>query len=169
VNHHYSLQDKVICILGAGGAAAGILAPLLEQAPRELVVCNRTLERAQILCERFNHSACAPQALSFSALNAFAENHPIDWIINATPATAESTVLPLLPHVVKNARIYELTYSKNGKTTPFAAWARQHGAIETIDGLGMLVEQAAEGFAIWHPGKHPVTQDIIAQLQKDPT
>lgn len=150
-----SLRDKTICILGAGGAAAGILGSLLAEEPQRIFLCNRTLSRAQKLCARFDNPKV--QVLDFQELSHHATVAPFDWIIKATP----TCVIP--PHVVKNTWTYDLAYPRigQGAHTKFVEWSLAQGALGSMDGIGMLVEQAAESFALWHPGKSPQTSPVI--------
>ena len=162
-NHGYSLKDKVICILGAGGAAAGIIASLEAHLPKEIIICNRTLERAHELQKRFSSLTVTPKILNFKELD-----FPVDWIINTTPLNAFESLSTLNPIVVKNTFVYEITYSKDGKPLPFTTWALDNEAKKVFDGLGMLVEQAAESFSKWFEIDTPETKSVIKQLRNKP-
>lgn len=163
INHQLSLKNKNICIFGAGGAAAGIIGEIIAQAPKNIFICNRTIHRAVALQERFKELSEKLQVINVEAFNAFSQ-YSIDWFINATPSDPSRTLLPLDPKFFKNTLIYELSYPKKGKKTAFAEWAVQQGAKQVFDGIGMLVEQAAESFFVW-TGKFPHTQAVIANLQ----
>jgi shikimate dehydrogenase len=152
-NLHCMLAGKRILLLGAGGAARGVIEPLLEQKPSALVMANRTVSRAQELAELFGHSV---SACSFDAVDT-----PFDLVINATAASLAGERPPLSPCVfTPDTLAYDLMY---GRDTPFLAFARTHGAA-TADGLGMLVEQAAEAFYLWR-GVRPDTAPVIAALR----
>jgi shikimate dehydrogenase len=152
-NLHCMLAGKRILLLGAGGAARGVIEPLLEQKPSALVMANRTVSRAQELAELFGHGV---SACSFDAVDT-----PFDLVINATAASLTGERPPLSPCVfTPDTLAYDLMY---GRDTPFLAFARTHGAA-TADGLGMLVEQAAEAFYLWR-GVRPDTAPVIAALR----
>ena len=152
-NLHCALAGKRILLLGAGGAARGVIEPLLEQQPAEFVVANRTVSRAQELAELFDHGI---RAAGFDATDA-----PFDLVINATAASLAGELPPLSPRVfTADTLAYDMMY---GRDTPFLDFARTHGAA-TADGLGMLVEQAAEAFWLWR-GVRPDTAPVIAALR----
>lgn len=153
-NLHHTLQGKRILLLGAGGAAQGVLLPLINVKPASITIANRSLDKAQNMVEKFAHSMLS--ASSFEALSG-----SFDVIINATSTGLSDSVLPI-PYTVfsKNCLAYEMMY---GRETPFMAQARANGA-QVADGLGMLVEQAAEAFYIWR-GVRPQTAPVIAQLR----
>ncbi|MBI2792682.1 MAG: shikimate dehydrogenase [Gammaproteobacteria bacterium] len=153
------LQDKRILILGAGGATLGILGPLLEEHPQAIVIVNRTLKKAKALCDRsFLISAHSYESLNTSNLA------PFDIIINATSCSVHNMLPPLAARWIQGAFVMDLAYMKNQKT-PFQQWATVNGATQSHDGLGMLVEQAAIGFALWHH-KTPDTQDVLRKLRQ---
>jgi shikimate dehydrogenase len=153
-NLHHTLQGKRILLLGAGGAAQGVLLPLLSVKPASITIANRSLDKAQNMVEKFAHNMLS--ASSFEALSGL-----FDVIINATSTGLIDTALPI-PNTIfaKNCLAYEMMY---GLETPFMAQARANGA-QVADGLGMLVEQAAEAFYIWR-GVRPQTAPVIAQLR----
>ncbi|OJW58771.1 MAG: shikimate dehydrogenase [Thiobacillus sp. 65-1059] len=154
-NLHCTLASKRILLLGAGGAARGVIEPLLEQAPAALVIANRTVSRAQELAGLFGRGVAA---CGFDGLDT-----PFDLIINATAASLAGELPPLSPRVfAAGALAYDMMY---GRDTPFLGFARAHGAA-TADGLGMLVEQAAEAFYLWR-GVRPDTAPVIANLRQD--
>jgi shikimate dehydrogenase len=158
VNHGIELKDKRILILGAGGATRGILAPLLEQQPDCLIVANRTVEKALQLALEFNHSF---EGCGFDDLH----NQPFDLILNATSASL-SDELPPLPEnlLAENGVCYDLAYSN--KPTTFVRWGKLQNASQSLDGLGMLVEQAAEAFFLWR-GVRPDTKPVIDLLNAE--
>ena len=154
-NLNRSLAGKRILLLGAGGAARGVIEPLLEQQPAALVIANRTLGRAQELADLFGHGITA---CSFDAADA-----PFDIVINATAASLAGELPPLSSRIfTPNTLAYDMMY---GRDTPFLSFARTHGAA-TADGLGMLVEQAAEAFYVWRSVR-PDTAPVIAALRQD--
>lgn len=159
----FPLTGQRLLILGAGGAVRGVLAPLLAQQPALLIIANRTEDKAVQLAEAF--SRLGPiQAMGFSALH-----QPFDLIINGTssslsgerPAIAESCIQS------GHTRCYDMMYGK--EPTVFNQWATQLGAAQTLDGLGMLVEQAAEAFWLWRgvrPNTAPVRTELRRQLHE---
>lgn len=150
------LARKNILLLGAGGAARGAILPLLEQAPARIVVANRTIARALELEQRF--AAQGPIAASdFASLCM-----PFDVIINATSASLEQQVLPV-PATIFGARTFCYDMMYGAQPTVFMQLASRHGA-EVRDGLGMLVEQAAESFFLWR-GVRPATAPVLAELR----
>jgi shikimate dehydrogenase len=152
-NLHFSLAGKRILLLGAGGAARGVVGPLLDQQPAMLVIANRTVSRAQELAELFDQNV---RAGGFEAADT-----PFDLVINATAASLAGDLPPLSPRVfTPDTLAYDMMY---GRDTPFLDFARSHGA-HTADGLGMLVEQAAEAFSLWR-GLRPDTPPVIAMLR----
>jgi len=147
-----------ILILGAGGAARGVLAPLLALAPSEIVIANRTEARASTLAREFaplgNLIGCG---FDSALLTEF------DLIINATSASTEGGDSPVIPAtlVSKRTTCYDMAYSK--EKTPFVRWAESHGCARALQGWGMLVEQAAESFSVWR-GIRPETAPVLAAL-----
>lgn len=161
INQQQELTDKRILVVGAGGAVRGILQPFLEQDPAQIVIVNRTFEKAQLLAESFKEFG-AIEAKTFEELDG-----PFDLIINGTSASLAGE-LPPLPEVVVDAStcVYDMMYAK--ELTPFLKWAETLGAAKIIDGLGMLVEQAAVSFELWRgikPDSKQVLQDLREQLQ----
>ncbi len=157
-NNQGKLQAKKILILGAGGAVRGVLEPLLLQHPDSVTIANRTVEKAHKLQALFadlgNLRACAYDEL---------EDQAFDFIINGTSASLHGQLPALNDAVVgKKTWCYDMMYSK--EKTPFNRWAAQLGAEKTMDGLGMLVEQAAEAFYIWR-GIRPNTSPVIQQIK----
>lgn len=151
------LKAKRLLVLGAGGAVRGVLQPILAQLPRQVIIANRTLSKAQNLAALFNDLG-AIEALPLDQLKG-----PFDWIINGTSASL-SGELPLLPDglLTSNSRCYDMMYG--AQTTVFNAWALQQGAGQAHDGLGMLVEQAAQSFTLWR-GIRPPTATVLANLR----
>jgi shikimate dehydrogenase len=160
VNCATPLSGRRILVLGAGGAARGIVGPILEKGVAQLLVANRTVSKAKELMAMFTgHAEIA--ACGFDALT----SRRFDLVVNATAASLHGEVLPLPPDMfAENALAYDLMYGE--AATPFLQWARGHGAAKVRDGLGMLVEQAAESFFIWH-GRRPQTDTVLATLRGD--
>ncbi|GAB4355806.1 MAG: shikimate dehydrogenase [Methylohalobius crimeensis] len=153
------LSGRRLLVLGAGGAVRGILGPLLEQKPACLVIANRTVSRAQSLAARF--AALGPvSAAGFPGLQGLR----FDLILNATAAGLQGE-LPPLPDdlLVPDGDCYDLMYAD--KPTAFVRWGHDHGARLSVDGLGMLVEQAAEAFLVWR-GVRPRTAPVIRRLRR---
>jgi shikimate dehydrogenase len=159
------LSGKRILLVGAGGAAWGVLLPLLYEAPKRLVLSNRTIAKAeeavQILHSRFGEhisNSTGFIAKRFSDLI----DEEFDLIINAT-SSGLSDEMPDIPKTIfaPGALAYDMMY---GRETPFMKFARENGAAIVADGLGMLAEQAAESFYIWR-GVRPETAPVIAALR----
>lgn len=153
-------RGRDILIVGAGGATRGLLEPLLETGPARLVIANRTVRRAVDLVEAFQNlgpiSACGFDTLA---------GESFDVVINATSASLSGNLLPLAPENLNTGSVaYDLMY--DAEPTPFLEWARFAGAQLTADGLGMLVEQAAESFYIWR-GVHPATRPVIERVRRE--
>lgn len=159
INHQIPLAGKRILLLGAGGASRGVLAPLLEYQPAKIFIANRTAEKASHLADLFAHTGNDVNGGGFSDIQG-----QFDVIINATAASLQGEMPPLPDSVLAmNACCYDMMYSDTD--TVFIQWAKAHHAANTIDGLGMLVEQAAEAFFIWR-GVRPDTTSIITMLRK---
>ncbi len=158
-NHDVQLKDAKILLIGAGGAARGVLLPLLEKSPYSLTLSNRTLSKAEHLVSTF-HQYPTLNASSFANLN----NQSFDLIINSTSASLYGEH-PEIPESVIQAHtcIYDMVYS--AKITSSNQWAKERGARTLIDGLGMLVEQAAESFFLWRDCQ-PKTEAVIQQLRE---
>ena len=154
-----ALAGLRILILGAGGAARGVLDPLLAAGPELIVIANRTAQRAETLCESF--SPLGPvRAIAFEALPA----HSFELVINATSASLAGEVPPVDPRVLRaGAFCYDMMYG--ARPTVFVRWGEAAGAARSTDGIGMLVEQAAESFQRWR-GMRPDTAPVIAQLRE---
>jgi len=158
-NHQLDLKKKSILILGAGGSVKAILDPLLDQEPEKIIIANRTLSRAEDLVKKFSDKGCL-EASSFSGL----VNQRYDLVINGTSLSLKRELPPLPENIYNNnACCYDLMYSD--MPTIFMQWSLIQGAATVLDGLGMLVEQAAEAFNIWH-GVMPDTAAVIKSLRK---
>ena len=159
-NQRVTLAGRRILVLGAGGAARGIVGPLLASRPAELVIANRTKARADALVAQFK----SPSGVSTVAFEDLATLAPFDVLLNATSAGLKGEPPPFPGSIVGPESIaYDLVYS--AKDTPFVAWARENGAARALQGWGMLVEQAAESFFIWR-GVRPDTRPILQQLAR---
>ncbi|MGC2166777.1 MAG: shikimate dehydrogenase [Gallionella sp.] len=157
-NLRIPLKGKRILLMGAGGAAYGVLQPLLHQHPESLAIANRTLEKADALLKL--HVPCPETALSSST---YADiDRQFDVIINATSSGLTNEMPQLPPGIfAEGALAYDMMY---GRETPFLKFAREQNTPLISDGLGMLVEQAAEAFYIWR-GVRPRTAPVIASLR----
>jgi shikimate dehydrogenase len=156
-NHHVTIAGRRVLLLGAGGAARGVLAPLLGLKPSDLTIVNRNVLRARELAERFRDMGRL-RAIGYADL----DGEPYDIVINATAASLAGE-LPAVPPGIVNARsiCYDMAYGRD--ETPFVRWALQRGCVRAIMGLGMLVEQAAESFYLWR-GVRPDTASVLAAL-----
>jgi shikimate dehydrogenase len=158
-NHKTSIANKRILLVGAGGAARGVLQPLLDEKPTTLVIVNRTIDRAKNLAKDFSELGDV-HGTGFNELG----DQQFDLIINATAASLQGEVPPLPDTVcANNFWCYDMMYS--AEPTPFVLWGDQHGASKSVDGLGMLVEQAAESFFQWR-GIHPETAPVIQSIRE---
>lgn len=155
-NYCLALRGKRVLILGAGGATAGVLGPLLEQGVADLVIANRTPEKAKMLAQRF--AALGPCRTSdFNALSP-----GFDLVINATSSGLQGERPAITAELIANTFVYDLMYGDKARL--FLDWAKQHGAAGTADGMGMLVEQAAESFFLWR-GVRPQTAPVLAMMR----
>ena len=156
-NMGLTLSDKRVLILGAGGAVRGVLGPLLERDLREVVIANRTPERARKLAAEFEDMGVI-RACGFSEVR----GPPYDLIINATSASLQGD-MPQMPVglVGEESVCYDMAYGRGH--TPFTLWAKSLHAARTCKGWGMLVEQAAESFQLWR-GIRPDTKPVLQAL-----
>jgi shikimate dehydrogenase len=161
-NAGVSLAGRDVLLVGAGGAAAGVLGPLLLAGVRHITVANRTLEKAQALVQ--SHSSLATlQKSELLALTPQALEADFDVIINATATSLAGAGVPVAPRVLRPGSLaYDMMYGPAAQG--FLDWARQHGATPR-DGLGMLVEQAAEAFLLWR-GVRPPSAQVLRELQQ---
>ena len=152
-----ALRGARILLVGAGGAARGVIAPLLERRPAALVIANRTIDRARELAARFG-ALGGVEAVALDAIPAA----PFDLVVNATSASVRGEASSLPDGVfARGALAYDMAYGPAADA--FLSRARGHG-LRAADGLGMLVEQAAESFFLWR-GKRPATAPVIAELR----
>lgn len=158
VNNGVSLKDARILILGAGGAVRGVLEPILAESPKELVIANRTVSKAETLAELFPGEPVS--ACGFTEVSG-----RFDLVINGTSASLQGALPPLPSSIVDgDSCSYDMMYS--AEPTVFNQWALDQGAGRAIDGLGMLVEQAAEQFAIWRDVR-PDTASVLKLLRDE--
>lgn len=155
-NAGVSIAGRRVLLLGAGGAARGVVMPLLAARPAQLVIANRTVAKAEELARRFA-AAGNVSAAAFAALDG-----GFDIVVNATSASLDAE-LPDIPAAVfvRGGLAYDMMYGAS--PTPFMQFAARHGAA-TRDGLGMLVEQAAESFFVWR-GVRPAAMPVLAMLR----
>lgn len=157
-----NIEGKRVLLIGAGGAAEGVLHPLLQQQPALLIVTNRSLDKALRMVrnveERGEFRYVSVNAYAFEQL----QGHAFDIVVNATSAGLSDAELPLPPGIfAAGAMAYDMMY---GRVTPFMRYAHHNGASMVADGLGMLVEQAAEAFFLWRQVR-PDTAPVLAQLK----
>ena len=155
------LVGATVLLVGAGGAAAGVLGPLLRQQPRRIVVTNRTQARAEALAQRHSNPDLL-QKTELLALDGQALEGDFDVIINATASSLAGEGPPVPDHVLRPGSLaYDMMYGPAAQG--FLDWAQSHGAVPR-DGLGMLVEQAAEAFLLWR-GVRPDAARVLAELR----
>lgn len=158
-----SLENSRILLLGAGGASKGVVLPLLNQKPKSLTIANRTVSKAKAIVEQYTNQPLS--ACSFEEAN----EQVFDVIINATSAGLTGNGVPISEKLITiNSVCYDMTYGK--ELTPFLQKAQNLKANKVIDGLGMLVGQAAESFDIWRgvkPAVEPVLNELRASLNAE--
>ena len=167
VNHALDIQGLNILIIGAGGAVRGILEPLISHKPSSLHIVNRTLSNAQELAASFN-DLYKIDTSSFEQLadKILSNKTSFDLIINGSSASLSGELPPLPDNILMpGGCCYDMMYSDNA--TVFTAWALNQGASLALDGLGMLVEQAAESFRLWR-GVRPDTKAVFDMLRPSP-
>jgi shikimate dehydrogenase len=157
-NLAWDIADRRLLILGAGGAVRGVLEPLLRRQPAIVVIANRTVEKAQQLAREFGDLG----SLLGCGYDTLVGNQ-FDLVINGTSAGLSAELPPLPSHLLSdNGCCYDMTYG--AQPTPFMRWAAGQAAWAVADGLGMLVEQAAESFCLWR-GVRPDTRPVIERLR----
>lgn len=163
-NHAIKIKEKDILIIGAGGAVRGVLEALLEQQPTSLLITNRTQSKAEQLAQDFSDLARINNCqLTACGLDEIDEKN-FDIVINGTSASLKGDLPPLPTSIFKkNSCSYDMMYA--AQATPFMQWSSDHGAEKIYDGLGMLVEQAAESFLLWR-GVRPETRSVIQHVRK---
>ena len=154
----WPVSGKRVLVMGAGGAARGILMPLQEERPLMLFLANRTVSRAEALAREFP-KIVAGSYEDLASLGSF------DLVINATSGSLSGTVPPLPDDIfAPGARAYDLMYTPSGMTV-FLEWALSHGCCQVSDGLGMLVGQAGESFRLWR-GVSPDSERVLKALRE---
>lgn len=155
--HGVSLREAKVLILGAGGAVRGVILPLLAESPLQLDIANRTLSKAEALVDLFNDERL--RALNFSETS----KTTYDLIINATSASLSANLPDIPPETItSNSVCYDMVYGS--KPTRFLEWSKKQGAIVCIDGLGMLVGQAAASFMLWR-NVMPKSELVLSSLR----
>jgi len=161
-NLGWKITGKRVLVLGAGGAVRGVIAPLLAENPQRIVIANRTLSKAEELAQLFNSGKHAQESKVLRASSLQIHARPFDMVINATSASLDGEMLQLSPTILaSDACCYDMMYGK--ELTTFLQWAKQNGA-QVADGLGMLVEQAAESFYLWR-GVMPAAKPVMKLLR----
>jgi shikimate dehydrogenase len=159
INLRLVLAQRRILIIGAGGASRGVLAPLLMLKPSHILIANRTVQRAETLAADFSDLG-AVRAGGFDEIPL----DPFDIIINATSASLSGEIPAISRAAIGSSTVcYDMAYGKS--ETPFVHWALANGCARAVQGLGMLVEQAAESFQLWR-GIRPQTAPVLAALKK---
>ncbi len=163
-NLEFVLKDRRVLLMGAGGAARGVLFPLLQAGPSRLVIANRTVEKAAQLAQSVQHGAGGASAnvsaCGFDELT----GQRFDLVVNATSSSLTDELPPLPEDLfAPDALAYDMMYGKG--LTAFLAFAESRNVERLADGLGMLVEQAAESFLIWR-GVRPDTRPVMLALRK---
>ncbi len=161
-NYRVSLKGLRILVLGSGGAVRGVLGPILAEQPAALTIANRTVAKAEALVRLFARDA---GATVLTACGFDAPEQAFDLVINGTSASLQGDLPPVSANILNaDTVVYDMMYSL--QTTTFNQWALDHGACHVHDGLGMLVEQAAESFFVWR-GVRPETKPVIEELRTD--
>lgn len=156
-----AIAGRTLLLIGAGGASAGVLGPLVEAGARHIMVANRTVAKAQALVEQHAPLA-APRGCTLAACGLDEVPGRYDIVVNASASSLAGAAVPVPASVLaEGALAVDMMYGP--AAAPFLAWARAHGA-KARDGLGMLVEQAAESFALWR-GVRPPSAQVLAELR----
>lgn len=165
-NHGVEILNKRVLIIGAGGAVRGVLEAILEQQPASLLIANRTKQKAVQLADDFSNLDNIARNIKGCALDEVGDAQ-FDIIINGTSASLHGE-LPALPGSIfaDNACSYDMMYA--AQPTPFMHWSISNGVTKAFDGLGMLVEQAAESFYLWRKIR-PETKKVIKQIRESLT
>lgn len=157
--HGLDLRERRVLLLGAGGGARGVAPALLDAGIHAMYIVNRTPARADALADALGE----PDRVHARALDALPGLGEFDLLVNATSAT-RAGALPVLPMSLAGPRSVAVDLSYGEAAVPFLAWARAAGCERALDGLGMLVEQAAESFLLWH-GVRPETDAVYTALR----
>lgn len=157
-NFGFPVAGRRVLIIGAGGAVRGVLGPLLDEGPAAVMIANRSVDKAETLAEVFA-GLTRIETGGFDAL----PGRTFDVVINGTSASLQGELPPLPDGLFRDGALaYDMMYGR--ERTLFLRWAAEHGAAHIADGLGMLVEQAAESFHVWH-GRRPETGAVIEKLR----
>jgi shikimate dehydrogenase len=156
-NHHFDFENKRVVILGAGGAARGLLFPIINENPKEIIIANRTFDKAENLSDEFIDHFSNIKACQYSNL----ENQYADILIDATSLRSKQLPLPDTFKLDKKGMCYDLKYSKD--PTPTMLWAEKQSPQLILEGSGMLIEQAALSFYLW-TGKQPETTPLFSSF-----
>ena len=160
--HGIALKDKRILLLGSGGAARGIVRPLLTREPKTLVIANRTQASAGALADQLiSENLIGLEGLGLDDTQLLDKR--FDIIVNATSAGHKNSEMPIDEDLLEDAICYDLSY---GPAASFFRWAESRGAKRSIDGLGMLIEQAAKSYEIW-TGFSPDTEPVRAKIRDE--
>jgi shikimate dehydrogenase len=160
-NAAVALRGRRVLLVGAGGASAGALGPLVEAGPAEVVLANRSVDKAEALVQR-HQALAATHGVALRAASLVGCGRAFDVVVNATAASLQGAAIPVAPEVLTPGGLaLDMMYGPSAR--PFLDWAAQHGATPR-DGLGMLVEQAAEAFQLWR-GVRPDTAPVLAALR----
>jgi len=155
--NNINITGQRVLLIGAGGAARGCILPILAQQPSCLTITNRSFDKAQLLAETFNGSG------EINAVDLDRLTNDFDIVINSTSASLSNQLPKINPAVIAAAQCcYDMAYGS--EETCFLRWARELGVVHTLDGLGMLVGQAAESFRLWR-GVSPETQNVLDDLR----
>ncbi len=158
LNLGWIINNKRVLVLGAGGAVRGVLQPLLDQDPTSITIANRTVSKAEELVNHFQTNKLS--ALEYSQLS----GKEFDLIINGTSASLQGDLPPLPEKILSStACCYDMMYG--AEPTIFLKWAQKNNATQIADGLGMLVNQAAEAFYLWR-GVRPDATTVVELLRK---
>jgi shikimate dehydrogenase len=158
-NLGFAIDNVRILLLGAGGAARGVLGPLLAAAPEHIEIANRDGNRATELAKEFANLG----EINGCGFDAISDSGTFDLVLNATSASLQDTIPPIPPSVIGPATLcYDMAYGKGD--TAFTRWAKQAGAGRAETGWGMLVEQAAESYFLWRAIK-PNTQEVLEAVK----
>lgn len=158
----WTIKNKNILIIGAGGAVRGIIEPFVKESPNSITIVNRTKAKAQQLATDFS-DIFSIDACSYSELSERKQPIPFDIIINGSSASLSGELPPLPNNIInENSCCYDMMYAK--ELTPFLIWAKDKSALSISDGLGMLVCQGAESFSIWR-GVQPETSSVIQHIR----
>lgn len=159
VNHGVTLKGKRVLVLGAGGAVRGALEPLLAEQPEVIVIANRTVEKAEQLAKEFSDlGPVFPSGFDWL-------EEPVDIIINATSASLSGELPAIASGLIQPGETFCYDMMYGNEPTAFCRWAAEHKAGHAVDGLGMLVEQAAEAFLQWR-GVRPESAPVLAELRR---